>query len=319
VASCKKHISLRSPVFRKRGRTFTGATVAKRGTERGIHLRKRSGAVLIAVIALVSADGLSISRAQPELESASALPHAKPLNLPCGLDPNPNYPAPAAPPTVVVWTKSDLGELSDFPRCAMWQPSTSTDIVAVAGQFHDTRDADAMLAHIGAVSGLLDVRYWSVTDMQWNPLFTRVTALADATPSKPRADFSVAELRAGHDLYFLAADNRSGEETVWRLRMSELADGRIAVEMANVTPLRWFFVPFIRAGDIQIVYSLEHEPGETWRLYSLTRVLYVSPIFAGLVPQASYVNRALALYQHIVNPFSGRDLQAVPGHIQLPE
>jgi hypothetical protein len=129
-------------------------------------------------------------------------------------------------------------------------------------------------------------------------MFIRVTALDGPDPSKPRGDFSAAELRTGRDLYFLAADNRSSGDTVTRLRVSGVETGRIVVEAVNVTPLRWSFLTFVAPGDVQTWYFLEQATGGFWRFYSLTRMHYVSSVAIQVVPKASYINRALAMYRH---------------------
>jgi hypothetical protein len=205
-----------------------------------------------------------------------------------------------AAPEVVLWSSNDLGEHWSPPPCTEWVTNTADKVVGLAGRFSDRRDANAMLAQIGIVSSLRDIRYWSVTDKRWNVLFVRVTALEGPDARKSRGDFSLDEIRAGRDLYFLAADNRSGKDTVWRLRIRETGERRIVVETANVTPLRWLFLPLIAAGNMQTSYFLEREPDATWHLYSLTRVQYALPLFAYLGSDDSYTNRALAFYRHFV-------------------
>jgi hypothetical protein len=246
------------------------------------------------------------------LTSAVALSVGKKPIAPCGVEPYPNYPAVDAPPEVATWTSDDLGEGWSPPACAAWQTGFATHVVALAGHFRDSRTIEAVLAQIGAISSLQNVRYWSVTDKRWNGLFARVTALEGPDPAKPRNDFTATEIRPAQDLYFLAADNRSGEDVVWRLRIREVQGERIIVETANITPLRWFFVPYVATGNMQTSYFLEHEPDDSWQLYSLTRVLYTSPLLAYFVPQASYINRAVALYRHFAGTPTDRDPPAAP-------
>ena len=109
-----------------------------------------------------------------------------------------------------------------------------------------------------------------------------------------------------------AADNRSRYETVSRLRVSEADNGRIVIETANVTPLRWLFTSFAAPGDVQTWYFLEHEAAGTWRFYSLTRVQYASRWFSSVIPNASYINRALAMYRYITGIPTDRDPPAAP-------
>ena len=245
---------------------------------------------LLAQLAIVLFAASSFAGASPEMPRA-----------PCGVEPVPNYPALDAPPEIVLWTATGASEAWSPPACTVSHGSSPTLVLGLAARFRDARDASAMLARIGAISSLHDVRYWSVTDKKWDAMFTRASALEGPNLGRQRGDFTAAELRAGHSLYFVAADNRSREEAVSRLRVSEVGTGRLIVEISNVTPLRWFFLSFAGPGDVQTWYFLEHETGDSWRFYSLTRVLYASPFFVHVIANASYVNRALAMYRHITD------------------
>jgi Family of unknown function (DUF6675) len=265
----------------------------------------------VLTVCIPFADGRQSKAAQIAGDSATPVGTLSTLQKPqwpCdGVEPYPHFPALDAAPEVVLWTGAELGEPWQPPACTEWQTNSATKVVGLAGHFHGRRDVDTMLAQIGAVSSLRDVRYWSVTDNRWDALFVRVTALDGPDSRKPRGDFSAAEFRASRDLYFLGADNRSGEDTVWRLRLREAGERRVIVETTNVTPLRWLFLPLVAAGNIQTSYFLERETGDTWRLYSLTRVLYVLPLFDYLVPSASYINRAVAFYRHFAGIPPDRD------------
>jgi hypothetical protein len=225
---------------------------------------------------------------------------------PCGVEPFPAYPTLDAPPVILLWTETELAGWSP-PACTAWQRGSATLVVGLAGHFRDTRDADAMLARIGAISSLRDVRYWSITDKQWNTLFTRASALEGSDPKKLRGDFSASEMGAARDVYFLAADNRSRDDSVSRLRVREANREHLVIETSNVTPLRWMFLSFAAPGDLQTWYFLDREAGESWRFYSLTRVLYSSSFFARFVQGESYVNREAAMYRHLAGIPTDRD------------
>ena len=225
---------------------------------------------------------------------------------PCGSEPFPAYPALGAPPAIMLWTQPELAGWSP-PACTAWQGGSATLVVALAGHFREAGDADAMLVRLGAISSLRDVRYWSITDKRWNGMFTRATALDGPVPGKPRGDFSAAEMRPGHDVYFLAADNRSGDNAVSRLHVREAQSGHIIIETANVTPLRWMFLSFAAPGNVQTWYFLDRETGGSWRFYSLTRVQYASSFFVHFVAPESYINRALAMYRHLAGIPTDRD------------
>jgi hypothetical protein len=244
---------------------------------------------------------LLVSSAAMAAISAGEKPRA-----PCGVEPYPNYPALDAPPVIVLWTQAELASWTP-PACAVWASGSATLVVGLAGRFRNLSDADAMLARIGAVSSLRDVRYWSITDKQWNAMFVRATALDGPDSKKSRGDFPASEMRAGQDVYFLAADNRSRDDAVSRLHVREADNGHIIIETTNVTPLRWMFLSFAAPGNIQTWYFLDREASGSWRFYSLTRVLYAAPFFARFVSSESYVNRALAMYRHLAGIPTDRD------------
>ena len=225
---------------------------------------------------------------------------------PCAVEPFPAYPALDAPPAVVLWTEAELAGWSP-PACTVWPTGSATLVVGLAGRFGNAGDADAILARIGAISALREIRYWSITDKQWNPLFTRASALEGPDPKKPRGDFSAAEMREGHDDYFLAADNRSRDDAVSRLNVRQANPEHLVIEATNVTPLRFMFLSFAEPGDLQTWYFLDREAEGSWRFYSLTRVLYSSSFFARFVQGESYVNRAVAMYRHLAGIPTDRD------------
>ena len=169
-----------------------------------------------------------------------------------------------------------------------------------------------MLTHIGRISALRGVRYWSVTDKQWNALFTQALALDRPNPSTLRGDFSSTAIRSGGDLYFLSTDNRLQKDVVNRLRAREVTADRIVLEMTNVSPLRWLGITMVPAGDMQSLYFLDRRVDGTWQFYSLTRVLNASSLLFHVVTGPSYVNRAVAMYRNIAGIQTDRDPPASP-------
>jgi hypothetical protein len=244
------------------------------------------------------------------LTGAVAAQPAQPPHPPCGGAPVPAWPQPGAAPNVRLWNSSDLAPDWTPPACTSWRGGV-TLVTGLAGRFQLDGNADTLLARIGAISALSGVRYWSVTDKQWNALFTRATALNGPDPKKPRGDFSAAEMRSGGLLYFVAADYRSGKDAMSRLHVVEADAAHIVVETENVSPLRWTFLTFAAPGNFQTWYFLERD-GDGWRFYSLTRVLYASALFNSIIPGDSYINRAVAMYRHIIGQPTDRDPPAAP-------
>ena len=230
---------------------------------------------------------------------------------PCEGAAYPTIPSTGALPNVEFWTTQALGADWMPPACTGWDKG-GVLVVALAGQFASSRDTDAILARIGAISGLRTVRYWSVTDKDWTPLFVRATGLSTPDAKAARGDFSAAELRGGVPLYFLSDDNRASNETITRFVLKNIGPDRIVLDMSNVTPMRWFGLSVVPAGGVRTLYFLDRQRDGSWRFYSLSRVSEVSSLLFRFVSPASYVNRAVAMYRHLAEIPPDRDPPAAP-------
>ena len=229
--------------------------------------------------------------------SGAAEGDAAPPRLPCEASFSVS-PALNAPPIIEIWTASSLRDLWTPPACTGWQAAPVTLMIGLTGHFSSGRDVGSMLAHIGSISSLRELRYWSITDKQWNPLFIRATALGGPDGRASRGDFSLGEIHEGSELYFLSADNRVQREIVTRLHVKNLGRENIVLETTNVSPLRWLAFTLVPAGGLQTLYFLSRRTDGSWQFYSLTRVLNGSFLLPHLVSNASYVNRAVAMYRY---------------------
>ena len=81
---------------------------------------------------------------------------------------------------------------------------------------------DELLKRFGAISSLKGLQYWSVTDGGWRTLIDSASALDSPDTGHSRADFTLAEMKSGHELYFAQQDNRTSEEVVYRMKVSDL-------------------------------------------------------------------------------------------------
>lgn len=105
-------------------------------------------------------------------------------------------------------------------------------------------------------------------------------------------------MKSGHDLYFAQQDNRTSEEVVYRMKVRDLAADRFVVAVENVTPVRSFMLTLFDPDDLQSVHFVERELPGLYRFYGLAFAGESLPSSLAL-PEASYVNRALALYGHL--------------------
>jgi hypothetical protein len=216
-------------------------------------------------------------------------------------------PAYADPPAVRTWAKAELESWTP-PACLGWPRESFQLVVALAASFRHDGDADALLARFGAISAKRGLRYWSVTDKAWRVLITDAAALDG---QKRRSDFTVAEMKSGADLYFEEADNRSSDAVVYRLRVLEASPNRVVVEIENVTPIRAFFITLFPPGSLRATYFAERRGPDTWGFYGLSSNGAEASALAS-VSEASYVNRAAALYRHFIGVPADRDPPLAP-------
>jgi hypothetical protein len=197
-----------------------------------------------------------------------------------------------------VWTSAELGSWTP-PACTGFTAKGDGVLVAVAGSFPFAGSAGALLARFGAVSALKGLKYWSVTEVGWRTLITKATALEGPKVDRPRPDFTLAEMRSGADLYFAQSENRAGGDVVYRMRVLYFGRDRFVVGIDNVSPVSRYLITLFNPGDLISVHFLERRGAGVWGYYGLAWA-GDSLVSRLAVPQASYVNRALALYRHFL-------------------
>lgn len=217
---------------------------------------------------------------------------------PCGgLSPFPDYGASGKEPTIRVWAGDALGTPWTPPDCTSWSVKDGGVLVAAAGRFSYQGSADDLLARFGAISALTGLKYWSVTEGGWRTLITHATALAGPDGARPRHDFTAAEMRGGRDLYFAQADNRASGEVLYRMRIDNFGPNGFVVAIENVSAVRRLLLTLFNPGDLQSVHFLERKGPNEWAYYGMAWTGESLTSRFG-VSEASYVNRATALYRH---------------------
>jgi hypothetical protein len=172
-------------------------------------------------------------------------------------------------------------------------------LVALAARFSYGGDSDTLLARFGAISTLKGLQYWSVTEGAWRTLITGAAALDGPDLDHPRPDFTLPELRSGKDLYFAQRDNRAAGDVIYQMQILKVSPTRLAVAIENVSPVRRFMLTLFNPGDLQPLHFLERTGPNVWSYYGLAWAGETTPSLLA-VPEASYVNRAMALYRHLV-------------------
>jgi hypothetical protein len=224
-------------------------------------------------------------------------PQAGPLP-PCGREPIPAYPSINEQSIVKSWSKSGLGRDWKPPVCTHWGEFGFSTLVTIAARFPSTSDAEGLLDHIGAISQLAGMRYWSTSHKQWRPLIMNAYALTDSKPAQRRKDFSSDEMKEGKVLYFEQFDNLTGKAT-YRMHIVEASASRLVFEVENVSTMHYYFIPVLHPGELQSMYFLDRETDKVWRYYGIVRTgKNANGLIAG--NESSSVNRAVAFYRSLV-------------------
>jgi hypothetical protein len=122
-------------------------------------------------------------------------------------------------------------------------------------------------------------------------------AVTNAEGKQRRKDFTPEELKPGSVLYFQQTDNLSGKAD-FKLHILEAGEGRLVFDIANVTLMKYLFVPLFHPGEMQSIYYLDRESEDVWRYYSMARTgKNASRLTTG--HEASWINRAVAFYRHV--------------------
>lgn len=227
---------------------------------------------------------LLLSRAWPD-----ALPQP-----PCGSKASPSYPEVDQPPVVKTWESS-----SDWqpPQCTGWEESGYSILVATAARFHYRAGREDLLRHIGAVSELKGLPYWSTTHQQWLTLIVDAFALSGPSVNQRRGDFAPEELVEGRRVFFVQEDSLSGKG-IYEMHVKAASSDRLAFDTTNLTAISFLMLPVFQPGDVRSIYFLDRESKDTWRYYNLARISRrASSLTTGHA--ASSINRAVAYYRHL--------------------
>jgi len=224
---------------------------------------------------------------------------------PCGKDPVPPYPGLDDSATVKSWSKSDFGGDWRPPECTGWAAVGFTTLVSIVARFRHASEVGGLLRHIGAISELAGMRYWSTTHQQWQTLIVDAYALTGMQTGQRRKDFTFDEMKEGNTLYFEQVDNLSGKG-VYRMHIAEASADRLVFDIENVSTMRYLLIPILHPGEMQSIYFLDRESENVWRFYGMVRTgQNANRLIAG--NESSAINRAVAFYRHFVGIPTGQE------------
>jgi hypothetical protein len=264
--------------------------------------RFRDAVILSAVIFVLpmvhwagNARRFQVSARVPPTERAADVGPEWGPQPPCGKDPIPPYPGLNESATVRSWSESDLGRNWKAPECIGWTTAGFTTLVTTVARCRYTSETQSLLRHIGAISELAGMRYWSTTHKRWQTLVVNAYALTDSQSGQRRDDFTPDELKEGKVFYFQQVDNLSGKG-VYRIHIAQASADRVVFDVENISTMRYFFIPIFPPGEVQSIYFLDRESDNVWRYYNIVRTgKNANRLVAG--NESSAVNRAIAFYR----------------------
>lgn len=205
--------------------------------------------------------------------------------------PEPPFAALRAPPAVALWRGVALGA----EDCVDGRGGPMELVVALSGRFLNAGGIEEIAARAGAISAMIGIRYWSVTDGRWRELVSEAYAVSDPGNRGRRADFTAAEVLSGRTLYFVQDDTRSSGLNLYSLTARRIGKDGLAVEFANMAPINYLFVPLFDPGALVSLQVVRHLRDDEWGFFGLSAVR----AGAGSGHEPSWINRAAA-YQRLL-------------------
>jgi hypothetical protein len=224
---------------------------------------------------------------------------------PCGKEPVPPYPGLDDSASAKSWSRSEFGRDWTPPPCTNWTEVGFTTLVTTVARFRQTSGMEGLLRHIGAISELAGMRYWSTTHKQWQVLIVDAYALTDSQLGQRRENFTPEEMREGKVLYYVQVDNLSGKAT-YRMHIVKVSADQLVLDVENVSAMRYHFITLFPPGEMQSIYFLDRETENVWRYYSVVRTgRNANRLITG--NESSAVNRAVAFYRYLVGIPTGQE------------
>ena len=205
--------------------------------------------------------------------------------------PEPAFAALGAPPAVSVWRSVALGAGDCFVE--LDGPMDLT--VALSVRFRISGGIEEIATRAGAISHMIGMQYWSVTDGGWRELVSAAYAVSDPENRVRRGNFTAAEVLSGRTLYFVQDDSRSSGLNLYRLTARRVGVDGLAVEFVNMASIRYLLVPLFDPGALISLQVVRHLQGDEWGYYGLSAVR----TGGGSSHERSWINRAAA-YQRLL-------------------
>jgi hypothetical protein len=200
------------------------------------------------------------------------------------------------PPTVGIWFGDKMVDWAP-PACSGWLAQPFTVLVETFGTTALTGGPDDILMRLARISDLTTIQYWSTTRQRWRTLISDAAALDGPDPEGRRADFSVAELRAG-PLFFWQDENTPLGRVTYQMHVRQADRDTVVVEIANALPARAGLFERVPPGRHTFFYRFHRSETGVWSLYGLMRS-GSGPRLIASAGRKSYGNRAVALFRYL--------------------
>lgn len=189
----------------------------------------------------------------------------------CGKAPPPAFPPAERPPLIQCWVDG-LRQDGPLPDCSPLRLQDAVLLIRLTASYGAAGTLDDQLARVGAVSMLKGMPYWSFTDRQRQPLIREAYAIDSAESMKPRADFSVTELRRGQDVFFAHSDNRSSALVPFVMRLTQQDAQGFSLRVESLGDVKFMGLTVLAAHEIQWGVRIEHLGGNRFGYRSLLGV-----------------------------------------------
>ena len=203
------------------------------------------------------------------LWSGTAAAWGQPLQ--CGQAPSPPFPPPEKPAIVQSWLQ-DGRQDGPLPDCGHLRGREFALLVRVTASWTAPGDVRDQLLRLGAVSAMKDMHYWSFSDRKRQPLVRDSFAVDGPASTKPRADFTLAELRSGAVLHYLQSDYRTSSLVLYSLQVLHSGNDSFTLRIENLGDVRFMGVTFVPARAMQWLLTVERLGPERWGYRSLLGV-----------------------------------------------
>ena len=238
------------------------------------------------------------------LVSTSILPiksgHAQSLvqepRVPCTGKVIPAYPSTDQTFATRIWTRDQIPSWVP-PACMDWNTLTFDFMLAISGRFTNVDNVADFARRVVSFSTLTKMRYWSVSNDEWRPLFDDAGTLSNIGLESRRNDFTSIDVQSGAQFYYFQDESSPLGPVIFLMTIIERSPKRLIFTSINISPFQVPFFDAVKAGGFDQYYIIQKELGQTWTYYSLVRT---KMSHAFLAPStSSSLNRAFAYFRHI--------------------